>query len=197
MGTWIPCRTPINHIQLEQECIITSIVRLPRLTKGDKLTGQMLAGLEHTNGSTPSISLKVCILLSCPVRADNSAWEQMSVARAFNTTAIWILNVGTLKPLELPVEHYMSLAWDLDAWPVNSVDRFLKEWAAREFGEEVSDETADIMKKYSVRLLSHDWYGKLICRCMLPGEKRNWSDLIHSQFFNLTSTSTAKHKPPG
>jgi hypothetical protein len=74
----------------------------------------------------------------------------MSIARAFNTTAIWILNVGTLKPLELPVEHYMSLAWDLDAWPVNSVDRFLVEWAAREFGEEVSEETADIMKKYSV-----------------------------------------------
>jgi hypothetical protein len=83
--------------------------------------------------------------------ADEVAWEQLSIARAFNTTAIWILNVGTLKPLELPVEHYMSLAWDLDAWPVNSVDRFLKEWAAREFGEEVSDETADIMKKYSVR----------------------------------------------
>lgn len=80
----------------------------------------------------------------------------MSIARAFNTTAIWILNVGTLKPLELPVEHYMSLAWDLDAWPINSVDRFLKDWAAREFGEEVSDETADIMKKYSVCTLFED-----------------------------------------
>ena len=78
----------------------------------------------------------------------------MSVARAFNTTAIWILNVGTLKPLELPVEHFMSLAWDLDAWPVNSVDRFLEEWAAREFGQEVAKETADIMKKYSVGLWS-------------------------------------------
>lgn len=74
----------------------------------------------------------------------------MSVARAFNTTAIWILNVGTLKPLELPVEHFMALAWDLDAWPINSVDRFLQGWAAREFGERVSEETADIMKKYSV-----------------------------------------------
>lgn len=74
----------------------------------------------------------------------------MSVARAFNTTAIWILNVGTLKPLELPVEHFMSLAWDLDAWPVNSVDRFLEHWAAREFGDQFAEETADIMKKYSV-----------------------------------------------
>jgi hypothetical protein len=79
------------------------------------------------------------------------AWEQMSIARAFNTTNIWILNVGTLKPLELPTEHFMSLAWDSDAWPINSVDRYLTEWAAREFGEDVSEEVADIMGKYSVR----------------------------------------------
>ena len=120
--------------------------------------------------------------------ADKLAWEQMSVARAFNTTAIWILNVGTLKPLELPVEHYMSLAWDLDAWPVNSVDRFLKEWATREFGEKVSEETADIMKKYSVRISSSLQSRKLNTRCTLLGEKRNWLDLIHFRSFNLTST---------
>ena len=120
--------------------------------------------------------------------ADKLAWEQMSVARAFNTTAIWILNVGTLKPLELPVEHYMSLAWDLDAWPVNSVDRFLKEWATREFGEKVSEETADIMKKYSVRISSSLRSRKLNTRCTLLGEKRNWLDLIHFRSFNLTST---------
>lgn len=79
----------------------------------------------------------------------------MSIARAFNTTSIWILNIGTLKPLELPTEHFLSLAWDLDAWPINSVDRFLHEWAAREFGQDVSGEVADIMSKYSVRGVTH------------------------------------------
>jgi hypothetical protein len=74
----------------------------------------------------------------------------MSIARAFNTTAIWIVNVGTLKPLELPTEHFLSLAWDLDAWPINSVDTFLSQWASREFGDEVSEEVADIMSKYSM-----------------------------------------------
>lgn len=74
----------------------------------------------------------------------------MSVARAFNTTAIWIVNVGTLKPLEMPTEHFLSLAYDLDAWPRNSVGTFLNKWAAREFGEEVAPETAEIMSKYMV-----------------------------------------------
>ena len=74
----------------------------------------------------------------------------MSIARAFNTTSIWILNIGSLKPLELPTEHFLSLAYDLDAWPLNSVNRFLQHWAAREFGEDVAEEVADIMGKYSV-----------------------------------------------
>ena len=74
----------------------------------------------------------------------------MTIAHAFNTTQVWILNVGTLKPLELPVEHFLSLAGDVEAWEINSHERFLRLWAAREFGEEVSEEVADIMGKYSV-----------------------------------------------
>ncbi|WVR07866.1 hypothetical protein IAU60_004909 [Kwoniella sp. DSM 27419] len=80
---------------------------------------------------------------------DYVAWEQMTIAAAFNTTSIWILNVGTLKPLELPVEHFMSLAWDINAWPVNSVSHFLELWAEREFHSD-SKEIADIMFKYSM-----------------------------------------------
>ncbi|WRT69851.1 uncharacterized protein IL334_006842 [Kwoniella shivajii] len=77
-------------------------------------------------------------------------WEQMNHARSFNTTSIWILNVGSLKPLEMPSEHFLALAYDSDAWPRNSVGKFLRAWAEREFGEEVAEETASIMSKYSL-----------------------------------------------
>ncbi|WVR07937.1 hypothetical protein IAU60_004980 [Kwoniella sp. DSM 27419] len=77
-------------------------------------------------------------------------WEQMNLARSFNTTQIWILNVGSLKPLEMPTEHFLSLAYDSDAWPRNSVNKFLTAWAEREFGPEVKDEVADIMGRYSL-----------------------------------------------
>ncbi|KAK8849799.1 hypothetical protein IAR55_005135 [Kwoniella newhampshirensis] len=77
-------------------------------------------------------------------------WEQMNIARSFNTTQIWILNIGSLKPLEMPSEWFLNLAYDSDAWPRNSVDRFLKQWAGREFGEEWSEEVGDIMARYSV-----------------------------------------------
>ena len=94
----------------------------------------------------------------------------MTIAHAFNTTQIWILNVGTLKPLELPVEHFLSLAWDVEAWEINSHERFLRLWAAREFGEEVSEEVADIMGKYSVSHLETSSHP----RCMLRGTKPSW-----------------------
>ena len=98
-----------------------------------------------------TISLAKSKSVGCVESAANpSAWEQMNIARSFNTTAIWIVNVGTLKPLELPAGHFLDLAWDMDAWPINSVDRYLQLWAKREFGPEHADEVADIMGHYSV-----------------------------------------------
>ena len=75
----------------------------------------------------------------------------MNIARAFNTTEIWIVNVGSLKPLEMPTEHFLSLAYDFEAWPRNSVRRFHEEWAGREFGQTVKHEVGDIMMLYGVR----------------------------------------------
>lgn len=74
----------------------------------------------------------------------------MNIARSFNTTQIWILNIGTLKPLEMPTGWFLDLAWDFDRWERNSWKRWLREWAAREFGEEWKEEIGDIMGKYSV-----------------------------------------------
>ncbi|KIR81104.1 hypothetical protein I306_01818 [Cryptococcus gattii EJB2] len=79
------------------------------------------------------------------------SWDQMNIARSFNTTQIWILNIGTLKPLEMPTEWFLDLAWDFDRWERNSWKRWLREWAAREFGEEWKEEIGDIMGKYSAK----------------------------------------------
>jgi hypothetical protein len=74
----------------------------------------------------------------------------MQIARAFKTDRIWIINVGDIKHHELPAEWFLHLAYDFDAWPINSVDKFLRLWAAREFGKAHSEEIADIVAQYSV-----------------------------------------------
>ncbi len=85
----------------------------------------------------------------------------MSIAAAFNTPRFWIVNVGSLKPLEMPTEHFLNLAWDIDAGDQLG-PHLLEHWAAREFGEEVSVEVSDIMAKYSVsRLRSWPAFGRV------------------------------------
>lgn len=74
----------------------------------------------------------------------------MQIANAFGTREVWILNVGDIKHHELPAEHFMHLAYDFEAWPRNSITRFLRLWATREFGHDQSHEIADIMARYSV-----------------------------------------------
>ncbi len=80
----------------------------------------------------------------------SKTWEQMNIASSFNTTDIWILNVGDLKPLEVPIEFFLSLAYDSSRWPLNSVKEYLRLWATREFGTTYAEEIADLVNSYSV-----------------------------------------------
>jgi hypothetical protein len=76
-------------------------------------------------------------------------WEQMHMAYERNAREIWIVNVGDLKPLELPISHMMDLAYDITLWDKDSVPTWLRHWASREFGAVVAAETAALMNNYT------------------------------------------------
>jgi hypothetical protein len=76
-------------------------------------------------------------------------WEQMHMAYERNAREIWVVNVGDLKPLELPISHMMDLAYDISLWNKDSVPVWLKHWASREFGASVAAETAALMNNYT------------------------------------------------
>lgn len=76
-------------------------------------------------------------------------WDQLSLAKQYGADRIWIVNVGHLKGYELPMEFFMSLAWNTDRWNNNNINEFTRLWAAREFGDEYAGEIADILSKYS------------------------------------------------
>lgn len=75
-------------------------------------------------------------------------WEQMTRAYQHGADRLWIVNVGDIKPLEFPIEFFLALAWNPDAWPKERVEEFGKLWAEREFGPMHAAEIADIMAKY-------------------------------------------------
>lgn len=76
-------------------------------------------------------------------------WEQMHLAYELQANKIWIVNVGDLKPMEYPIEFFMNMAWNPDAWPKERIPEFSTLWATREFGQENAKDIAEIMTGYT------------------------------------------------
>jgi hypothetical protein len=76
-------------------------------------------------------------------------WEQMNLAHQNGANRIWIVNVGDLKPLELPIEFFLRLAWSPSTWTKDKIGEYTRRWAEREFGPEHAAEIADIVSKYA------------------------------------------------
>ncbi|WP_288359625.1 glycosyl hydrolase 115 family protein [uncultured Bacteroides sp.] len=75
--------------------------------------------------------------------------EQFNLAYQTGLDDLWVMNVGDLKPKELPIDFVMRYAWNPDAIPADKVWDYTAHWAAGIFGEEYAEEIADIVSKYS------------------------------------------------
>ena len=76
-------------------------------------------------------------------------WEQMHLAWQYQARRMWIVNVGDLKPMEVPIEFLLTYAWNPEAWPAARLPDYLRLWAAREFGAEHAAEIADLVEQYT------------------------------------------------
>jgi len=106
-------------------------------------------------------------------------WEQLHIARSFDMTEIWILNVGDLKFLETPLEYFMQLAYDSDRWPRGSMLDFLTHIAGRDYGREHADEIGEIMALYSVR------HTPLLTLTLQMYASRRKAELLDHETFSL------------
>ncbi|KAH8905790.1 immunoglobulin I-set domain-containing protein [Coniochaeta sp. PMI_546] len=76
--------------------------------------------------------------------------EQMQLAYARGADRIWIVNVGDLKPLEIPISHFFDMGYDAEQWGVDSTGDWAKAWATREFGATYATNISDIVQKYGM-----------------------------------------------
>lgn len=76
-------------------------------------------------------------------------WEQMNLAWQYDANRIWVVNVGDLKPMEFPIEFFLTLAWDPSRWPKEKIGDYTRSWAQREFGPAHAAEIADIAARYT------------------------------------------------
>lgn len=75
--------------------------------------------------------------------------EQLNLAYKSGIDRIWIINVGDLKPKEMPIDFIMRYAWNPDAIQPGDEQAWLEGFTRKIFGEEFAKETADIIAKYS------------------------------------------------
>lgn len=75
--------------------------------------------------------------------------EQMTLAWRYGADRIWIVNVGDLKPLEFPIEFFLTLAWSPEKWGPSRLAEYTKRWAEREFGPDHGSAVAEIVTGYT------------------------------------------------
>ena len=75
--------------------------------------------------------------------------EQFNLAYRTGIDDLWIVNVGDLKPKEIPIDFIMRYAWDPDMIAAEDTDAYMTEWAAQNFGDKYATDIADIISQYT------------------------------------------------
>ena len=75
--------------------------------------------------------------------------EQLNLAYQSGIDRIWIINVGDLKPKEVPIDFIMQYAWSPEAVKAGDEQAWLENFCTSVFGTEYAKESADLIAKYS------------------------------------------------
>lgn len=76
-------------------------------------------------------------------------WEQMHMAYEHNVKNIWIVNVGDIKPMELPISFFLDYSWNPKRISHKDIQAYTEQWAASQFNNFHSKEIADFLAKYA------------------------------------------------
>lgn len=76
-------------------------------------------------------------------------WEQMKLTYEHGVKELWIVNVGDIKPMELPISFFLDYAWDPNAIQANDLPNYYIKWAKQQFGSEYAKEIAELLSLYT------------------------------------------------
>ncbi len=76
-------------------------------------------------------------------------WEQMNLAYEHGVDRLWLVNVGDLKPMELPISFFLDYAWNPQLWPAEKLPEYTRQWAEQQFGDKYDEEIGDMLDKYT------------------------------------------------
>ena len=79
-----------------------------------------------------------------------NTWEQLNTSYQHGVDRLWVVNVGDLKNEELPTQFFLDYAWNPDAWPLERLPEWEKQYAAENFGNRDAKAIASILHDYGV-----------------------------------------------
>jgi hypothetical protein len=76
-------------------------------------------------------------------------WQQMDLSYQRGARALWIVNVGDIKPMEFPLSFFMAQAWDPEVMTLEAMTSYPESWARANFGDKQAADIADLVTRYS------------------------------------------------
>lgn len=76
-------------------------------------------------------------------------WQQMNLAYQRDARAMWIVNVGDIKPMEYPLSFFLDMAWNPEAMTHEAMAAYPAKWAGAVFGKEHADTVGQMETTYS------------------------------------------------
>ena len=75
-------------------------------------------------------------------------WEQLQLTWDYGVERLWVLNVGDLKPMEYPIDLFLAMARNPEAFTLEALPEHTRAFCAQAFGEDQADEAARILNLY-------------------------------------------------
>ncbi|KAH7114256.1 hypothetical protein B0J11DRAFT_594766 [Dendryphion nanum] len=75
-------------------------------------------------------------------------YKELIQAKWRGADRIWIMNVGDIKPMELPYAFSMDLAWNTSSITFETIPQYLELWVARELGTEYSKKLVPLLLEW-------------------------------------------------
>lgn len=75
-------------------------------------------------------------------------YEELMKAYEAGADRYWLLNVGDIKPMEVEIQTFMDLAWNVKAYDIHSVNRAQAKFLASIFGKQYRSDFQDILDTY-------------------------------------------------
>lgn len=76
-------------------------------------------------------------------------WEQMHLAWSHGVDRLWVVNVGDIKPMELPISFFLDHAWNPEAMTPQRLRAYPAAWAAEQFGHAHADGIGELLTRYT------------------------------------------------